>query len=183
MEDWEINYMERLAEIACRNEGNVLELGFGMGLSARAIEAHNIDGHYVIECHPDVIAKCIKNFHYAIGANRLHLLSGFWQDITPLIKDETFDGILFDTYPMSEEELHSNHFWFFKEAYRLLKPGGIFTYYSDEATKFSEKHLKKLEESGFKKKNINFEICEVNPPADCEYWKDSTMIAPIITKD
>jgi len=183
MEDWEINYMEKLAEIATSGGGNVLELGYGMGLSAKAIQSQNIKSHYVIECHPDVVAQCVKNFHYAISSNRLHVLSGFWQDITPFLKDGTFDGILFDTYPMSEEEIHSNHFWFFSEAYRLLKPGGVFTYYSDEATNFSDHHLAKLKSAGFKEKNIRFEVCDVNPPKDCEYWQEKTMIVPIITKE
>lgn len=182
MEDWETNYMERLAEIVTLNGGNILELGYGMGLSARAIQSQNIKGHYIIECHPDVIERCAKNFHYAISANRLHILSGFWQDVTPFLKDATFDGILFDTYPMSEEEIHSNHFWFFNEAYRLLKPGGIFTYYSDEVDNFSKKHMTKLKAAGFKDKNIDFEICEVHPPKNCEYWQAKTIIAPIITK-
>lgn len=183
MEDWEINYMEKLADIASAKGGVILELGYGLGLSAKAIQSHTIQAHYVIECHPDVVARCAKDFHYAIGANRLHILSGFWQDITPLLKDETFDGILFDTYPLSEEEIHSNHFWFFTEAYRLLKPGGVFTYYSDEVDNFSDKHLSKLKTAGFKEKNIGFEICPMNPPKDCEYWQESTMIAPIITKE
>lgn len=182
MEDWEINYMEKLADISALNAGSILELGYGLGLSAKGIQSHNIKGHYIIECHPDVVARCVKDFHYAIGANRLHILSGFWQDITPQLKDETFDGILFDTYPMSEEEIHSNHFWFFTEAFRLLKPNGVFTYYSDEIKNFSDKHLAKLKSAGFKEKNIGFEVCEMNPPKECEYWQEKTMIAPIIRK-
>lgn len=182
MEDWEIHYMEKLAEIATLNAGTILELGYGLGLSAKAIELHNITAHYIVECHPDVVARCVKDFHYAIAANRLHVLSGFWQDVTPLLKNETFDGVLFDTYPMSEEEIHSNHFWFFNEAYRLLKPHGVFTYYSDEAKNFSGRHLAKLKAAGFRGKNIGFEICEVNPPKDCEYWQEKTMIAPIVRK-
>jgi len=182
MEDWELGYMQRLAEVASQNGGRVLELGYGLGLSAQAIQDQGIKDHYVIECHPDVIARCAKDKHDAIGKNTLHILSGYWEDITPLLADETFDGILFDTYPLSEEEVHANHFWFFKEAYRLLKTGGTFTYYSDEASNFSDKHMAKLLEAGFEKEKINFELCTVNPPEDCEYWKDKTLLVPIITK-
>lgn len=182
MEDWELNYMKRLAAIATSNKGNVLEVGFGMGLSAKAIQSHSIKSHFVIECHPEVMAKCIKMFPKELGENKLHLLSGFWEEVTPQLKSESFDGILFDTYPLKEEEVHSNHFWFFKEAYRLLKPGGVLTYYSDEAKDFSDKHLKKLHEAGFKSKNIKFDVCKVNPPKHCEYWQDKTMIVPIIRK-
>lgn len=182
MEDWELNYMRKLAQIASSNGGMVLEVGYGLGLSANAIQSHKIKDHYVIECHPDVVARCVKDLHQAISENHLHIFSGFWEDITPLLTGETFDGILFDTYPLREEEIHSNHFWFFEEAYRLLKPGGIFTYYSDEATNFSDQHLSKLEAAGFKKRNIDYEICNVTPPKNCEYWQEKTILVPIVRK-
>ncbi len=174
--------MNRLAEIATSNGGTILELGFGLGLSSRAIQNQNIDTHIVVECHPDVISKCTEDFASEIASGKMHILSGFWQDVTKMLKDNSFDGILFDTYPLSEEEVHSNHFPFFNEAYRLLKPGGVLTYYSDEATSFSEKHLRKIKEAGFNEEKIGFEVCNVDTPADCEYWQDETMIAPIIKK-
>ncbi len=182
MEDWELEYMYRLSKVACTNKGRILEVGYGMGLSAKAIQAEEIKEHFIIECHPDVIIKCANDLSQAIASNKLHILTGFWEDVTPLLADEIFDGILFDTYPLSEKEIHTNHFWFFKEAYRLLKKGGILTYYSDEAVKFSDKHLKKLHGAGFKKKNIKFEICDVDPPEHCEYWNKKTILVPIITK-
>lgn len=182
MEDWETGYMDALAEIASSNGGAVLELGYGMGLSSAAIQSRGVDAHYVIECHPDVIERCLTSFRPAIQASRMHILSGFWQDITPRLRSESFDGILFDTYPLNEEEIHGNHFWFFEEAFRLLKPGGVLTYYSDEATHFSPKHLQKLEDAGFSKDHIDSRICDVNPPADCEYWQAKTILAPIVRK-
>lgn len=181
MEDWETSYMKRLAEIATFRGGSVLELGYGMGISAGFIEQnHEVTSHTVIECHPDVSKKAIDDFRDSVEKSTFHLFTGFWEDITPQIADESFDGILFDTYPLTEEEVHANHFWFFKEAYRLLKKGGILTYYSDEPKSFSTQHLLKLKEAGFH--DINFEICEVDTPEDCEYWQHDTMIAPIITK-
>ncbi len=182
MEDWEKGYMNKLAKIAGSKHGRVLEVGYGMGLSAKAIQSNGVTDHFIIECHPDVVAKCVQDFHEAIGQNHLHIISGFWEEATPLIAGETFDGILFDTYPLTEEQIHANHFWFFKEAWRLLKPGGILTYYSDEATGFSDKHLAKLEEAKFTRENINFEIVNVNPPPNCEYWQDNTIVAPIVKK-
>jgi len=182
MEDWERDYMDILAEIATSRGGHVLEVGYGLGLSARAIQAKNIVQHFVIECHPDVLSRCITEMRHPIENNRIHILSGFWEDITVVLANETFDGILFDTYPLREEEIHANHFWFFKEAYRLLKPGGVLTYYSDEAKSFSGVHMRKLLEAGFESQNIGGEICEVSPPVDCEYWHERTMLAPKVYK-
>lgn len=182
MEDWESDYMMMLAKIATSKGGNVLELGYGMGLSSAAIQAQDIETHCVVECHPDVLAKAVVDLREPLESNRAHILSGFWQEVTPLLRSESFDGILFDTYPLKEVEIHSNHFDFFKEAWRLLKPGAVLTYYSDEVDGYSPVHMDKLIEAGFHKQNIDFKICDVNPPEDCEYWQAKTIMAPVITK-
>ena len=153
-----------------------------MGISASAIQKCGVKNHTIIECHPDVIKKCLSDFRQEIEESKMHIFSGFWQDVTPMIANDSYDGILFDTYPLNEEEIHGNHFWFFKEAFRLLKPGGVLTYYSDEAVDISDKHLKLLLEAGFQKKDIDFKICNVQPPKDCEYWQNDTIIAPIVRK-
>jgi guanidinoacetate N-methyltransferase len=179
MEAWEQNYMEMLADIATKNGGQVLEVGYGMGISAKAIQAlDRVSSHVVIEAHPGVAKRFLDDFPDQAG--NTHILTGFWEDVTPLLADNSFDGILFDTYPLSEEEIHANHFWFFKEAHRLLKPGGILTYYSDEALGFSAKHMAKLQEAGFS--DVAAKVCDVHPPADCEYWDEKTMLAPIVRK-
>lgn len=184
MERWETQYMSKLADIATSRGGSVLELGYGMGISAGFIESQPaVKSHYIIECHPDVIAKCLTNFRDAINESRIHILTGFWQMITPFLADGTFDGILFDTYPLAKEEIHQNHFCFFKEAYRLLKPGGVFTYYSDEAEDFAPEHYARLLDAGFKAENISAGLCEVNPPEECEYWKAKTIMVPVIIKE
>lgn len=183
MEGWEDGYMDKLAEIATSQKGTVLEIGYGMGISSRKIQSRpNIDSHLVIECHPDVVAKATRDFREEISKQRINFMQGFWEDITPLLKDASFDGILFDTYPLSEEEIHGNHFWFFNEAYRLLRKGGVLTYYSDEVSDLSKEHTAKLVSAGFDANNIDFEVVNVKPPEDCEYWQYDTIVAPIVTK-
>ena len=85
MEDWEQGYMDMLAIIATSKGGRILELGFGMGLSAAAIQAHDIETHVVIECHPDVVRKAVTDFRAAIDTGRLHVYSGFWHEVTPML--------------------------------------------------------------------------------------------------
>lgn len=181
MEDWETPYMKKLSDVVTFKGGRILEIGYGMGISTRFIQqSSKVKQHVIIECHPDVILKLVNDFKTEIQHGKIHVLSGFWQSVVPFFADEYFDGILFDTYPLREEEIHSNHFWFFEEAYRLLKKGGVLTYYSDEATKFSSIHMHRLQYAGFNE--INLDLVKVNPPPDCQYWQYNTIIAPIVIK-
>ena len=178
MEEWEDGYMKMLADIAAAQKGIVLEVGFGMGISARYIQYNDIEQHIIIEANKDVFAQAQKFISQAKRPTRLIL--GFWEDTIKKIPDNSLSGILFDTYPLSEAEIHRNHFPFFKEAFRILKPGGVLTYYSDEIGSFSDNHLAALHQAGFV--SIESQICSVNPPADCQYWKSRTILAPIIKK-
>lgn len=108
------------------------------------------------------------------------IINGFWEEVTPKLKDEIFDGILFDTSPIEKEVVYFHFFPFFKEAHRLLKKNGLFTYFSDEEKEFSKEHLKQLKSAGFSK--IDYKICSVNPPKYCRYWKAKTIIVPIVFK-
>ncbi|MCK5476533.1 MAG: methyltransferase domain-containing protein [Candidatus Aenigmarchaeota archaeon] len=173
--------METLTNILTKNGGDILEVGFGLGIATNFIRQHkNIRNHTIIEFHPDVIKNCKKIYSKEINSGKIKLLEGFWENIVPNLSDESVDGILFDTYPLSEKQIHKNHFWFFKEAYRLLIKKGILTYYSDESKSFSEEHIEKLHKAGFIK--IDSKICNVNPPKNCMYWSKRTILAPIIIK-
>ncbi len=185
MEGWEAGYMQELADIASSRGGDVLELGYGLGLSAKAIQSHPIKSYTVIEANKDVVQKRAQgDLEEAIAKGSARILSGLWEKVIPTLPDESFDGILFDTYPLTEEDIHGNHFPFFAEAYRILRTNSIFTYYSDVATEeeFLRINVPRLVQAGFKRENISCRICKVQPPADCKYWKDQTIIVPVITK-
>jgi len=178
MERWEDGYMRTLAEIAGRNKGRVLEVGFGMGISAGYLQEQAVAEHWIIEANAGVLEA--GRAFAAKATSPVTLLHGFWEDIVPKLANASFDGILFDTYPLSAEEVHKNHFTFFREAHRLLKPGGVLTYYSDEVSGFSPEHLRALRVAGFAA--IDGAVCAVEPPADCKYWTSKTILAPIVTK-
>lgn len=178
---WEEPYMAKLASIVTRNGGKVLEVGFGMGISSDYIQKSNkVLSHIILECHPNVTQFACRKLKKQIASGKVTVINGFWQDVVPNLKDNNFDGILFDSIEIDKEPHFFNSFPFFKEAYRHLKKGGVFTYFSDESKEISKKHLEELKKAGFSK--ITYEICKVNPPKDCRYWKDSTIVVPILIK-
>jgi len=180
MEDWEDSYMKDLAEIVASNGGTILELGYGMGISAKYIQNYKIKKHIIIEANKEVAKAAIK--FGKIAKYKVEVLEGLWEDVINKIPNNSVDGILFDTYPLAEEELYQNHFNFFPFAYKKLKKGGVFTYYSDEIKKFGKVHLRKLQEVGFKLKNVKSKLSKVNPPKSCKYWKAQSILSPIIIK-
>jgi guanidinoacetate N-methyltransferase len=180
MEDWEDGYMKVLAQIAARRKGRILEVGFGMGISARHIQDCQPEEHVIIEANREVFGRLEQFSRQATYSVRP--VFGFWEDTVESFSDGCFDGILFDTYPLTDAEVHKNHFCFFAQAYRLLRPGGCLTYYSDEPQIISADHLSALEGAGFSRKGISYRMVRVNPPVNCQYWKFSTIVAPVVIK-
>ena len=48
MHEWEYPIMQRYAEWVCQNGGDIIEFGFGMGISATAIQQYNINSHTIM---------------------------------------------------------------------------------------------------------------------------------------
>lgn len=134
--------MEDLAEVAvashddpARRHGRLLEVGYGLGISARAIQARNVREHVIVEANVDVMCSLL---HSPLGASPgVRPLLGFWQEVVPLLGDGTFDSVFFDPFPNDDDmktadPVHQRPFM--RHAFRLLKPGGVFTYMSGGAS-------------------------------------------------
>mgnify|MGYP003137003860 FL=1 len=93
MHRWETPIMKMMAEWACANTGDILEVGYGMGICANFIQQHPIVSHTIVEKDPEVFEKLQD---WSKDKPNVKLIKGDWyknQD-----KLETYDGIMFDTY-------------------------------------------------------------------------------------
>lgn len=117
MMEWERPIMERSAEMITVNGGDVLNVGFGMAIIDTAIQQYDIDTHTIIEAHPQVVKKAEA---WAEDKKGVRIVAKRWQDA--LAEIGPFDGIYFDTLmpPMIP---------FLRETPRLLKDGGVFTFF------------------------------------------------------
>jgi len=176
MESWETPYMHKLAEIASSNGGRVLEVGFGMSISARAIASHPINEHHIIEANEQVQERADK-FAAVPKPHQTVVHRGFSWDVAPNLEAHSFDGILYDTYPLSAGAVNKHQQGFFEDAAKLLKPGGIFTYFCNEPEAISEEEEEMLRGLGFI--SVNSVKFAVETPDDCQYWRAKTIVAPI----
>jgi guanidinoacetate N-methyltransferase len=177
MQKWEDPLMEALAREVTWNKGDILEIGFGMGISANKIINCGCRSYTVIEAHPKIAENArLWGKEQKI---KVKVLEGFWQDVVPLIKSK-YDGILFDTFPFHKKEKFSNHYPFIPCAPSLLKNNGVVTFFSDEKIPFRNTHLTLLLNHFKEVKLIN--VGGLVPPEDCEYWSESYMIIPVAKK-
>ena len=93
MMDWEAPIMSASAAYVTQGGGDILEVGFGMGISANYIQSHSISSHTIIENHPQVISKSRE---WASGKSNVTIVSQSWQEVTQSLG--TFDGIFFDDF-------------------------------------------------------------------------------------
>ena len=119
MMDWEAPIMEKSAEFICHNSGDVLEIGFGMGICADYIQAQGVNSHTIIELHPQILERLNT---WASGKSNVTVIEGDWANLS---LTDTYDGIFLDTY--GDENLDN----FKTFALNRIKSGGKITYWNN----------------------------------------------------
>ena len=148
MMKWETSLMEEHAKVVTENGGDILEIGFGMGICSNFIQQANIKSHTIIEIHDEVFTKLLE---WAKDKPNVIPIKGDWFDVIP--KYKKYNGIMHDTW--MEENFHH----FFSKIQNSLKPKGIVTWYNSE-TDVSLKHNC----NNLKWGNLSLKKIKVNPP-------------------
>jgi len=117
MERWEEPIIKKHVELLNVKDKDVLEIGFGMGISASMIQEGQPKSHTIIECHPQVINYFMTTYEHR---DKIKLIPDFWQNVINSIGN--FDCILFDTYLDKPEQ-------FFELVDNILREDGKFTYF------------------------------------------------------
>ena len=119
MMSWEAPIMEKSAEYICQSKGDILEIGFGMGICADYIQAEGVNSHTIVEIHPQVIEK-LKI--WAEDKDNVTIVEGDWNSV----ELGTYDGIFLDTFG----DLSLDSFKAF--AISKAKDGAKITYWNNE---------------------------------------------------
>lgn len=179
MQAWERPLMETLARHVAAGAGDVLEVGFGMGISADALMRCGCRTYTVIEPHPE-----IAGYARRWGERQpvpVTVLEGFWQDVAPGLEPR-FDGVLFDTFPVTQEESHLNPAAMIAPMARLLRPGGVLAYYSGADATFPRDQLEQLLTHFDEVLLLKVSGLAPYPHPACDYWNQPFMVVPVATK-
>ena len=155
MMNWESSIMEKSAEFICHNKGDILEIGFGMGICSDYIQDQGVNSHTIIEIHPQIIEK-LKI--WASDKSNVTIIEGDWNSVEDL---STYDGIFIDTYG---DENWSN---FKSFALNKAKSGAKITYWNN----FSEERNEHSFDS------ISFESIAITPDEN-SYMNGDTYYMP-----
>ena len=100
---WEKPYMEHCINML-PPVGDVLEVGFGLGISATQIQKFPIRSHTIIECNTKVVEKA------RLWANKqphpAHIIFAEWQNTLNILG--TFDTVFFDDCFLTEHPYEHN---------------------------------------------------------------------------
>ena len=155
MMDWESPIMEKSAEYICQSKGDILEIGFGMGICSDYIQAQEVNSHTIVEIHPQIIERLNT---WASGKSNVTIIEGDWNSVSGL---GTYDGIFIDTFG-DDNWLNFKDF-----ALAKSKSGSKITYWNN----FTDKR----NEHGFD--SVSFEDISISPDSN-SYFSSNTYNMP-----
>jgi spermidine synthase len=120
MMDWETSLMEKHALRVTQNQGDILEIGFGMGISSTFIQNAGCSTHTIVEANPQILEKL---YQWSEDKNGVIIIEGDWYNSLDTIYERKYDGIWYDADCSNIMKVRT------LLVDRLLKSGGVFTYF------------------------------------------------------
>jgi guanidinoacetate N-methyltransferase len=182
MEDWQLPVMRAMVDAVADPGCDLLEVGFGRGVSAQMIQDRGVGSHTILECNETVMTRFEQ--WRASQQQDIILVPGLWQDTIPGLGQ--FDSIFFHTYPLNEDEymeyVHgattfAEHF--FPVAAAHLREGGAFTYFSNEIDSLGRGHQRQLLRHF---SSFTVAVVELDLPPDVvdTWWADTMAIVKAV---
>lgn len=156
MMDWEDDIMKASANYICENGGDILEIGFGMGIAADYIQANSITSHTIIEIHPQIIEKAKT---WANGKPNVTIIEGDWYEVKDSLS--TYDGVFYDTW--GEDDWSR----FGSSIASLCKSKAKVTWWNNNKNTTTIQNIE----------GIEYEAISVNPPSNV-YFNSNTYYLP-----
>ena len=156
MMDWEDDLMKSSADFICQNGGHILEIGFGMGISANYIQQNNISSHTIVENHPDIIPKALE---WAQNKPNVNIVQGSWYN--NLSNLNTYDGIFYDTYGDEHNK------YFATSITQLTKTGTLLTFWNMLSEPMNI----------FRFENVEYDVYDITPPQN-SYFNSNKYYLP-----
>ena len=166
MMEWEKPYMEECIN-TLKPQGDVLEIGFGLGYSANQIRKYPIKSHTIIEAD-DTIYKDLLNW----SDSKTIPVHGYWQK--ELSRLGQFDCIFFDDFAPPHIDQRNDYRifdFYYQIAKNHIKKDTKFVFYCD-----TEIYLPVNPWIKFECKEYKIDI-----PDNCTYPKMTNMFIPMIT--
>jgi len=148
MMDWEDPLMKKHAEVVCQDGGHILEIGFGLGISANYIQEEDILSHTIIEINDDIYEILLE---WSKDKPNVIPIKGDWFELSDTLESDKYDGIFYDGYG-GQNEMKIIDF-----AIKHTKNNGIFTYFN-----LTKKNFLNITD-------LNYELVEVDIDPDCNY--------------
>jgi len=161
MMDWEDAIMKKSADYVCKNGGDILEIGFGMGIAANYIQANSINSHTIVENHPQIIEKAKT---WAADKPNVNIIESDWntaKDKRRKICLATYDGIFYDTF--ADDNMDK----FKSSLANLANTGCKVTWWNSVNS----------ENNYYNITGVTYEAIAVSPPPNC-YFNHDTYYLP-----
>lgn len=125
-------YEEKIGELVGTKGGDILEIGFGLGISSNKIQSYDINSHIIIEKRKEIYDKAIE---WAEDKENVTVYLGDWINILPKLND-SFDAIYNDADEESKDKLSN-----FPEICKRLAKNNCVLYMTNWGNEFLERSL------------------------------------------